>query len=668
MSEAEPSSVNLNGLYPSPIDDIFRRLIEAAPDAMIVVDASGTMLFVNSQTERLFGHVQAELVGEPIEMLIPHRFRAAHVGKRAGFTDRPKARPMGSGLELFGRKKDGTEFAVEVSLSPLETERGRLVSAAIRDVSERKQIEAAVRRANELLMNAVESFQGGLALYNSASELVMCNSSYRAYLGGSLPGEIVGRRQDELIDANLESGAFDLGEETPDAFRKRWHSYSEDPHGGLDVRLSNGQSVRLMERHTPDGGRVASILDVTSDVQRESELRAARALAEAASSAKSEFLASMSHELRTPLNAVLGFAQLLQRDRKSPLNERQLERLEHVLRGGEHLLHLIDEVLDLSRIEAGRVVISLEPVNVAEVLDEVIATLNPMAARAEIRLLQSPGAAKLPPVIADRTRFSQVLMNYGSNAIKYGHKHGSAVFSVAERDGGILRISVRDDGAGIPLDKQEKIFQPFQRAGQETGPIEGTGIGLTISKRLAEVMGGTVGFKSTPGQGSEFWIELPLQPPLEAPRPAVSEGLRDRIHSLTTPDGNRRLILYVEDNPSNLAFMEDFLADFPHVSLLTAPTAEIGIELALARRPDLILMDINLPGMSGFEAMRQLRQWPETREIPIVGLSAAAMIRDAKRVKEAGFVKYLTKPVNVDELATVLNELLAKAAGPAQPG
>jgi nitrogen-specific signal transduction histidine kinase/ActR/RegA family two-component response regulator len=405
----------------------------------------------------------------------------------------------------------------------------------------------------------------------------------------------------------------------------------------------------VIARKTPEHGTVSLMVDVTDDVLREAELRSA-------SAAKSEFLSSMSHELRTPLNAVLGFAQLLERDRKQPLSERQLDRLQHVLHGGEHLLRLIDDVLDLSRIEAGRVSMSCEPVVVHDVLAEVLTTLEPMAARAQIKLDVAASPAGLPRVVADRTRLAQILMNFGSNAIKYGRPDGHATFE-ATSHGTNVRITVIDDGIGIPANKRSKLFEPFQRAGQETGPIEGTGIGLVISKRLAGLMQGSVGFTSEAGVGSRFWVEIPIC------RDATSELVApSRALSPSSPLAARGVahkVIYVEDNPSNIAFMRELVDDLASIELMTAPTAEIGLPLIRAHLPAVVIMDINLPGMSGFDAIKQLQRWPETRDIPVVGLSAAALIKDVVRAEGSGFYRYLTKPVKVAELTAVLEELLA---------
>jgi PAS domain S-box-containing protein len=630
----------------------FRDLVDAAPDGVVVCDQSGHIRLVNRQAETMFGYSRAELVGKRIEELIPERLRLNHPEHLRKYVGAPRARPMGSGLELFGRRRDGTEFPVEISLSPIRTGATSVVSAAIRDVSDRKRIEAEARRANAYLISAVDSIQDAFALYDEEDRVVLVNSTFRARIGATSKGPIVGRRFVELVDDVLALGAFETSNEAE--LRERWLAYHQMPSGTFELRTKDGRTLRVVDRPTAEHGTVSLIVDVTEDRVRADELRRARELAEAASAAKSEFLASMSHELRTPLNAVLGFAQLLQRDRKEPLSGRQAERIDHVLRGGEHLLRLIDEVLDLARIEAGTITISAEPVDLDEVIEEVASTLEPIALRHNVTLSHARGSTSGLRVVADRTRLAQILMNFGSNAIKYNKPGGHVTFKIARDDG--ARISVVDNGIGIPEDKRAKIFEPFHRAGQETGPIQGTGIGLAISKRLAELMRGKVGFTTESDKGSEFWIEVPLDSAPATTTPPVPHVAGDSPLSV----GPRHKIIYVEDNPSNIAFMRELIDDLAAIDLLTAPSAEIGLELIRAHLPDVVIMDINLPGMSGIDATKQLAEWPETKAIPVIALTAAALTRDTARGRESGFYRYLTKPVKVDELTGVLEELLLK--------
>lgn len=637
-------------------DQALADLIDAAPDAIVVVNQRGIIEFANEQTEALFGWPREELLGQPIERLVPERLHGVHVGDRSRYMAAPTTRPMGSGRELQAVRRDGTELPVEISLSPLQTEGGLLVSSIIRDVSERRRLEAEARRTADHLRSAVESIQDAFALFDADDRLVLCNSTYREIFGRSVEGPIVGRRYEEILDVALVDV---LGPDLAarQALRERCLAYHARLDAPLDVVTTSGRNLRISERRTPEGGTVVLVWDLTDDARREEELRRMRAIAEAASLAKSEFLSSMSHELRTPLNAVLGFAQLLRRDKKQPLGERQQGMLGHIIKGGEHLLRLIDDVLDLARIEAGRVTISTEPVGVSDVLAEVKNALEPLAERNHITLLVEPLPGEPLEILADRTRFTQILVNYGSNAIKYGRPEGHVRFRATAARAGYVRVDVIDDGIGIPPSKHNRIFQPFQRAGQETGPIEGTGIGLAITKRLAELMGGEVGFESDIDRGSDFWVELPRLAAHEArphkPTEAVENGA-----ALTDAGSPRVSVVYIEDNPANVAFMEQLLGEFERVELLTAPTAELGIELVRRVRPNVVIMDINLPGMSGFDATRRLAEQPETRGIPVIGLSAAAMPRDRKQAEEAGLYRYLTKPVDVDALVAALEEVL----------
>lgn len=627
------------------------RMIEAAPDAMVLVDARGDVAYVNTQALAMLGYEREDLVGRSVDLLVPDRARAAHAAHRRHFGEKPRLRGMGVGMVLSARRKDGSEVPVEVALSPLDD----LVVVALRDISERKEVERRATLAHERLVSAIESFLDGFALFDDQDRLVLCNSAYRRLMPATWQGPAVGASFDRLVAAEAET--LDLGEETAQSYVARRRSYHRGPSGSIDVRTRDGRSLRIVERATPEGGRVTTISDLTDDVKRELELRAAQEAAEVANAAKSEFLRSMSHELRTPMNAVLGFAQLIQRDRS--LGERPKRLIEHVLSGGAHLLRLIDDVLDLARVEAGAVPLSLEPVAVRDVLDEVRATLLPSALRRNMSVvLPPPEGAEPLEVHADRTRLVQIVLNYLSNAIKYGRQGGEIVLTTV-REPDRLRVVVKDDGPGIPSNKHERLFQAFYRAGQETGPVEGTGIGLALSRRLAHLMQGSVGFESAEGAGSSFWVELPVS----LPRAPASPPLLPDAQSLATR-GTERLshveatILYVEDNPANIAFMEELLADLPRTRLLTAPTGEIGVELARTHRPSVVILDINLPGISGFEALRALRAQKETENIPVLALSASAMDRDLRRAEEAGFARYLTKPVRVDELLAALSDHL----------
>jgi PAS domain S-box-containing protein len=614
----------------------FRTLIDTTPDGMLVTDHAGVLVLVNAEAERMFGYSNDELIGSSIDVLVPDSVRPRHQKLMASYTVAPKTRLIGATKRsLSGRRKDGSEFPVEISLSPYELGGRLLVIGGVRDITERKQLEAEIKRASDHVVSAVEAVQDAFIMLDERDDVIRANSAARELFGS----QIVGQRFATVMRDAI--GLFANNE----TLLERWTGYRASPIGTFDLRTALGRSLRITDRKTADGGMVTTIADITDLLQ-------AREQAEAASAAKSEFLSSMSHELRTPLNAILGFTQLLESDRKRPLDDRQRERLGHVLRSGEHLLRLIDDVLDLSRIEDGRLAIATAPVDVRGVVDEVARTLEPMAARSRISI--SVAAMRpLPAVIADRLRLVQVLMNFGSNAVKYGREGGHVTIRTELLDG-VLRVAVIDDGIGIAEDKREQVFEPFQRAGQETGPIEGTGIGLTISRRLATLMRATIDYTSVVGTGSTFWIDLPITATSHDPDTAPFE----LAGSPLAQGPARYVVLYIEDNPASMAFMRDLVGELPSIELLTAPTAERGLDLARAHKPGLVLIDINLPGMNGFEAAKQLRAWPETRAIPVVGLSAAALTADMERAHDSGFAHYLTKPVKLAELARVLEDLL----------
>jgi CheY-like chemotaxis protein len=383
------------------------------------------------------------------------------------------------------------------------------------------------------------------------------------------------------------------------------------------------------------------------------ELERTRGAAEQANRAKSEFLSSMSHELRSPLNAILGFAQLMRSDSPPPTTEQQAS-IDQILAAGWHLLKLIDEILDLTRIESGQVPLSLEPVPLAAVLLECRGMIEPAARERGIRL-DFPTSEVGCFVRADKTRATQVLVNLLSNAVKYNSEGGTIEVRCAETAPGRVRVSVADTGAGLSPVQQEQLFQAFNRLGQEAGGVEGTGIGLVVAKQLVELMGGTIGVESTIGAGSVFWFELVSAeaPSLEEPAPVVVRADQRVAH------GERQhTLLYVEDNPANLQLVEMIIERHPNLRLLTAVNGHSGIAVARESRPDAILMDINLPDISGLEALRLLRAYPGTAHIPVVAVSANAMPRDIKRGLDAGFFRYITKPIMVNEFMEALGVVL----------
>jgi len=369
-----------------------------------------------------------------------------------------------------------------------------------------------------------------------------------------------------------------------------------------------------------------------------------------ASKAKSEFLSRMSHELRTPLNAILGFGQLLERQKPT---EVQRKRVGYILSAGKHLLDLINEVLDISRIEAGRMQLSLEPVCVADALEETLDLMRPLATERSIQLSASADIDAGVHVLADRQRFKQVLVNLLNNAVKYTPFFGGVAVSYHVPGNEKVRVLVSDTGPGIPAEKLARLFTPFERLGAEQSAIEGTGLGLALSQRLMDAMGGSIGVESAVGKGSTFWIELPLaKSPLERfPRDGAANGARQ-----PSSEPASRSILYIEDNLSNLALIEQMLAERPGTALLTSMQGKVGLDLARQHTPDLILLDLHLPDLPGWDVLSQLKADSTTRHIPVVVISADATKRQMNRLMSAGAAHYLTKPLDVNKFFQVLDE------------
>ncbi|KPF48594.1 hypothetical protein IP87_07250 [beta proteobacterium AAP121] len=443
------------------------------------------------------------------------------------------------------------------------------------------------------------------------------------------------------------------------------------------LRRHDGSLVWIVDNGIPrrgdDGsfeGYIVYGWDITERKASEVALRAAKEEAERANRAKSEFLSRMSHELRTPLNAVLGFAQLLESDTEQPLQPVQRARVQELRRGGRHLLSLINDVLDIARIEAGALQLQLSPVALPALVHECLRLVQALAEERGIQLVvQDEADALAPPgvqVRADPTRLKQVLLNLLSNAIKYNRTAGQVRLSwQLEATGDTLRIDVEDTGPGIGPGQQERLFQPFERLDAARSPVEGAGIGLALSKWLVDLMRGEIGVSSQRGEGSRFWVRLALAPGDATPdaRQTADSTAPAEATEGAAPAGaaaqRQQTVLYIEDNVVNQLLMEGMLALRPGLRLLVAGLPETGLVMAQQARPDLVLLDIQLPGMDGYEVLRRLRAQPGTAGTPVVAVSANAMHSDLEAAEAAGFADYVTKPLDLARLLAVVDRLLA---------
>ncbi len=552
-----------------------------------------------------------------------------------------------------------------VSVTALRDPQGGIIGYLLigTDNTARKQVEAEQQQLDQRLRDQqfytrslIESNIDALMTTDPRGIITDVNQQMEA---------LTGCTRDELIGAPFKNYFTDP--DRAEAGIKRALSGSKVTDYELTARTRDGKetvvsynATTFHDRDRKLQGVFAAARDVTERKRFERrlqdnnvELERARVAAGKANLAKSDFLTGMSHELRSPLNAILGFAQLINSDSPPPTAS-QIASVDQILRAGWYLLELINEILDLAQIESGKLALSREPTSLAEVMLECQAMIEPQVQKRGIKMTFPQ--SRVPHFVdADRTRLKQVLINLLSNAIKYNQANGTVVVDCAITSPDRIRVSVRDTGAGLPPDMLLQLFQPFNRLGQERSMEEGTGIGLVMCKRLVELMGGVIGVESIVGLGSVFWFELnsATEPQLEvdtAPAAIVQNPFQH--------GGALRTLLYVEDNPANLKLIEQLIARRPDIRLLTAIDGHLGIQIARANQPEVILMDINLPGISGIEALKILREDPATAHIPVLALSANAMPRDIEKGLQAGFFRYLTKPIKVNEFMDTLEVAL----------
>jgi PAS domain S-box-containing protein len=660
-----------------------RAIFNSANFSSIATDAKGVIQIFNVGAERMLGYAAADVMNKitPADISDPRELIA-----RAEALSIELATPITPGFEALVFKasrgiediyeltyirKDGSRFPAVVSVTALRDAEDVIIGYLLigTDNTARKQVEEEQKKLDQRLRDQqfytrslIESNIDALMTTDPSGIITDVNKQMEA---------LTGCTRDELIGAAFKNYFTDP--ELADRAIKLVLSQKKVTDYELTACNRDGKrtdvsynATTFFDRNRTLQGVFAAARDVTDRKRNEQalqetniELESAKSAAEKANLAKSNFLSSMSHELRSPLNAILGFAQLMESETPPPTPS-QRESIVQIEHAGWYLLELINEILDLAMIESGKITLSPEPVLLAEVMLECRAMIEPQAQKRGIKMI-FPEFDIPYYALADRTRVKQVFINLLSNGIKYNREGGTLTVEVeyAATDPERIRVSVRDTGLGLPPEKLAQLFQAFNRLGQESSSEEGTGIGLVVSKRLIELMGGVIGAESTVGVGSVLWIELGTATPPEL------EAFKDEPPALAQVQvqvgAPLHTLLYVEDNPANVKLMEQILARRPDMRLLSAITGNLGIELARKYQPDVILMDINLPGMSGIEALQILHHDTTTTHIPVIALSANATPADIKRGLQVGFFQYLTKPVKITEFMDSLNTALKSA-------
>ena len=626
-----------------------QAILDHSSAAIFVKDLEGRYVLVNEAFVDSLGVERCDVLGK----------RAQEVWPGVPIDDED-ARVLAGG-ETFTRDdvvelSDGVHRVMSVRFPLFDTAGAVSGMAAIAtDITEQSRVEAALDERQRLLDTVVTACPDIVAVLDGSGRVREISEAAHHILGYDLDDPVLHGEIERLVH--------------PDDLPLVYEEY-----GGLLTRHEAHRGVRFRVRHadgrwivldtraqaiTGDDGQVAGIVvvsrDVTDDLEIERQMRAAVEVAEQASRAKSDFLSRMSHELRTPLNSVLGFSQLLEMDE---LAGSQGEAVGHIMRAGRHLLNLIDEVLDIARIESGNLELLLEPVRLRDVVGDAVDLAGPLAERAGIDVVVDE--ASFPPgryALGDRQRLLQVLLNLLSNAVKYNRPGGRVDVGVKRQGSGALRIVVADTGSGIDPADLDRVFEPFDRLGAERSSVEGTGVGLTLSKHLVERMGGVIEVHSALGQGTTFTVELPEAEAPEDHRPAAparQEGPR-----ATTAIR----VLHVEDNLANLELVEQALLRTGVVELYAAMTGALGLDLARRHRPDLVLLDLHLPDMSGIELLELLQADPATAAIPVVVVTADATPTQVQRVRGDGVAAYLTKPIEIRELLRVVETTAGAGRG-----
>ena len=652
-------------------EERYRMLLESQRDG-VFVSQDFKFVFANEALPKMLGYTHDEFLGMDFKAIVAPEFLDLWTSRytlRIGTGPEPPSK-----YELRMLRKGGTEdIWVVLQAQRIEYDGKPAVFGVIHDLTERRLAEEALRISEEELRRLNESLEDRVA--ERAKELHNERNFINSVLETAGALVFVFDKQGHVVRFNracekLTGYHFDEikdkpfwkilvpAEQVPSILsllnNLSDHNLSAKHESEWLTRLGEQRLIEwtysILKDENIKGFAfiIGTGIDITERKQAEVSLIKAKEEAEQASLAKSQFLSRMSHELRTPMNAILGFSQILELEIQAP---EQLDSVREILHASRHLLDLINELLDLSRIEAGRLHVTLEPLNPVTLMSEAISLVRPLVEKKNLVLYNQITPDCAQKVLADRTRLRQVLVNLLSNAAKYNNEGGSIRVECTSFDEDHLRFSVTDSGPGIAREKQSLLFQPFERLGAEDTVEEGAGIGLALSKRLVELMGGTIGMHSDAGEGTTFWLDLPRALPRD-------QDLAPGIDAAVPDKEIRFKVLYVEDNMANLRLVERVLARYPSLFLISAVNGETGLELARAHHPDVILLDIHLPGIDGYEVLKRLGKDPATAVIPVIAISADAMPLDIERGMKAGFRHYLTKPINIEELVKVINTFL----------
>jgi len=645
----------LEELVESKVEELhFQKLALDAHAIVSITDVKGNITYANDKFCNISGYTREELLGQN------HRIIRSSAHSTAFFRD--MWRTIASGKpwhgEIRNKKKNGDHYWVKATIVPFLNSQGKPFQyVAIRtDITERKEIEQQYKTSEERYRQLAAVSSDWVWEMDKELKFSYMSEGFRRVFGLD-PEYVMGKSREQLLsEADLSEPQWQqhlAALQERRTFRDFQYQLATPDGREAYIQISGAP---VFDKDNQFLGYRGSGSNVTNQVQSAHALRQARKVADTANRTKSEFLSSMSHELRTPMNSIIGFGQMLENNAREPLTETQKKCVAHILKGGRHLLELINEILDLSKVEAGNVELHPEAFSPSDIFSECQDLLQELARERAItfdRKLQSDAC-----ILADRFRFKQIILNLLSNAIKYNNEGGSVTFGCQDKPDGTMRIFVSDTGDGIPEDQISELFTPFERLQHKNSEIEGTGIGLTITKRLVEAMGGTIGCESKVGEGATFWLEFP-QAQVEQPTDPLTPIT---VEEPTTPSEISGKLLYIEDDRHNTALMELIVTRIEGLSMISAPTAELGLDMAVSEKPDMILLDINLPGMDGYEAIAHLKANEKTRDIPVIALSAAAMSHDIERGKKAGFLHYLTKPIDIDQVISVIDGVIERRA------